>query len=256
MSRQSGSITRRTLLGGALAGPPAAYLSVAADPAAASESQFDTVTLRGTIDAAGEGLIANAVDDQSRILQAVLDSAALTGKTVFLPPGHYHVSNINLPEQTRLTGVPGATRLVYSGNGHFLLGENARHIALNGLTLDGQNRSINEYADALLRISQTALVQIEQCRVVGSAEAGIRVDRSSGRIERSTVSGALGLCGIYGLENTGFAIVDNIVTGCANGGILVHRWREGEDGTIIRGNRVSNIGAADGGTGQRPRGSL
>jgi hypothetical protein len=30
----------------------------------------------------------------------------------------------------------------------------------------------------------------------------------------------------------------NTVTACGNGGILVHRWAAGADGTLITGNRV------------------
>src|SRR5690606_12330312 len=45
-------------------------------------------------------------------------------------------------------------------------------------------------------------------------------------------------------------IVGNTVADCGNGGILVHRWEKGEDGTIVTGNRIERISAAHGGTGQ------
>ncbi|MEP3303784.1 MAG: TIGR03808 family TAT-translocated repetitive protein, partial [Roseibium sp.] len=51
-------------------------------------------------------------------------------------------------------------------------------------------------------------------------------------------------------EATGLQITDNVITDCANGGIWVHRWKQGEDGTLVSGNRIERIGAKHGGTGQ------
>ena len=45
---------------------------------------------------------------------------------VFLPPGTYVVSNLSLPGRVRLSGVPGATRIVYGGDGHLLHGGTGR----------------------------------------------------------------------------------------------------------------------------------
>lgn len=253
MSRKSGHLSRRKLLGGVIAGP-AAVPFVPSWAGAANMSQFDTADLRGTIDAGSQGLIAGTTDDQSRLLQAVLDRASEDGKPVFLPPGIYLVSNITLPENTRITGVPGATRLAYSGGGHFLMSRNASHVELTGLVLDGQNRAVDEYAGATLSISGAGLAVIDNCQIVGSLETGIRIDRSRGRIERTTVSGAMGLCGIYALENRGLSILNNQVGDCSNGGISIHRWQSGEDRTIVSGNRVFQIGATEGGTGQNGNG--
>lgn len=211
---------------------------------------FTLADLRGTANANELGLLPGTVDDQSRTLQSILDRAALEDKPVFLPPGNYFVSNILLPARTRLMGVPGASRLVYSGDGHFLLGENGEHVELTGLVLDGANRPIAPYAEAALRLNAIAHAVIDNCRISGSAETGIRIDRSAGRIERSTISGAGGACAIHAIESRGLAITANEVTDCANGGILVHRFIEGEDNTIVSGNRIARISARYGGTGQ------
>ena len=56
--------------------------------------------------------------------------------------------------------------------------------------------------------------------------------------------------GIVSNEADGLALTGNVVADCANGGIWVHRWSEGEDGTLVSGNRVERIGAKHGGTGQ------
>ena len=49
-------------------------------------------------------------------------------------------------------------------------------------------------------------------------------------------------------------VTGNAVSNCGDTGILVARDEEGEDGTIVRGNRVSQIRADSGGTGQNGNG--
>lgn len=242
--------TRRFVLGG-LCALPAALL---ASPLKASPMLASDLTgvsdLRGSVSTSDLGLIPGAIDDQSRKLQAILDAASDNNQPIFLPPGVYHVSNITLPARVRLTGVPGASRLVYTGNGHFLISENGQHTEFNGIVVDGANRGLDAYAGAALRISNCARVAIDNCQIIGSLENGLQIERSSGRIDRSVISGAAGECGIYAVENRNFSITGNEVSACSNGGILVHRWQEGEDGTLVTGNRVFNIANRNGGTGQ------
>jgi uncharacterized secreted repeat protein (TIGR03808 family) len=244
------SINRRHLLAG-LAGIPVLGASgLATAQTAGNDIPFSLADLRGTANANELGLRPGTIDDQSRMLQDILDRAHAEDKPVFLPPGNYFVSNILLPARTRLMGVPGASRLIYSGNGHLLMAENAAHIELTGLVIDGANRGLHSYAEAAVRMNNIDHLVIDNCQVLGSLEKGIQVDRSKGRIERTRVSGAGGDCGIYAFENRGLSIVNNEISDCVNGGILVHRWNIGEDGTIVSGNRISRIGAANGGTGQ------
>jgi len=245
MTRRAVQFSRRAFLGAT-----AALAATAPVAAAPKREPFSLADLRGSVNATDSGLVPGAIDDQSRVLQAALDSAAAEDKPVFLPPGAYFASNIALPKRTRLMGVPGASRLIHNGGGHFLMSENATHLELSGLVIDGANRAIEAYAEAALRISNASHAVIDNCQIVGSAEAGIYIDRSAGRIERSRVSGAGGGCGIYALESRGLTISGNDVGDCANGGILVHRWQAGEDATMVIGNRVSRIGALNGGTGQ------
>lgn len=239
-------LTRRNLLIGTgtlgLAGLGATSASVA--------SGLKLADLRGSYDASASGLLPGAPDDQSKLLQSVLDQAAAEDKPVFLPPGRYNVSNIVLPARTRLMGVPGSSVLVYAGGGHFLMSENGEHVELTGLVLDGANRTLEPYAAAALRVISASHVVVDNCQIIGSSEIGLQIDRSSGRVERSTISGAAGNCGLFALENKRLAITNNIIADCANAGIMVYRWLQGEDGTIVSGNRIAGIAAQKGGTGQ------
>jgi uncharacterized secreted repeat protein (TIGR03808 family) len=235
---------RRTFLSGAF--------GVAA-LAPTAEADIGQPMLRGSIDANDHGLVPNSPYDQGRELQRLLEAAASDDKPVFLPPGRYVVSNLVLPARTRLSGVSGASRLVYSGGDHMIIGEHAEIVELSGLVIDGANRPLADYVPGLVHIAESKGVAIDNCRIEASAKGGIALDRSAGRVGRTTITGVRD-AGIRAIESTGLAITDNVVTDCGNGGILVFRWSEGEDGTMVTGNRVERIGAKDGGTGENGNG--
>ena len=105
-------LSRRTVIAGlggllATAGLPAGGRLAKAQTLAMAE-------LRGGFDAAEAGILPGSEDDQSRKLQALIDQAAAVGQPVFLPAGTYEVANLELRDGSRLTGVPGLTRLVLS----------------------------------------------------------------------------------------------------------------------------------------------
>lgn len=233
----------------------AASLALGAGLVTAAGATRTTLTgLRGTLDATSLGVRPDSYDDQSQILQKILDRAASEDKPVFLPPGIYTASNIELPDRTRLMGVPGASRIMYGGGGALLNGNGCDLIELDGITLDGANRPISDTMGALLSARACPRVVISNCTFLGSQANGITLDTCGGRLDRSRISGAAGVAGFYSVNATGFSITDNEVSDCSNGGILVHRWQEGEDNTMISGNRVQRIAARDGGTGQRGNG--
>lgn len=214
---------------------------------------IETASMRGSINATDLGVQPGALDDQSKAFAKLLKSANDRDMPVFLPPGAYVVSNLSLPGRVRLTGVPGATRIIYGGGGHLFMAEMAEHIELSGLVFDGVNSWMGDYAQGLLDLRGIAHLVVDNCQVTGSARNGIALERVSGRVERSMISGAAD-AGIYSVEASGMEITGNTVSDCANGGILVHRWQAAEDGTMVMGNRVERIGARNGGTGQNGNG--
>jgi uncharacterized secreted repeat protein (TIGR03808 family) len=221
--------------------------------AAANLSGIEIASLRGSISATDLGVRADSGDDQSRAFARMLQKAADDDAQVFLPAGTYVVSNLTLPGRVRLAGVPGATRIVYGGGGHFLAGANAEHIELTGLVLDGANQFIADYAQALLELRGVRHLVVDNCQIAGSGKNAVALERVAGRIERTAISGAADV-GIWSVEGNGVSIAGNTVSDCANGGILVHRWKPAEDGTIVSGNRIERIGARGGGTGQNGNG--
>ncbi|CDX46268.1 conserved exported hypothetical protein [Mesorhizobium plurifarium] len=214
---------------------------------------IEMAAMRGSINATEIGVQPGAVDDQSKAFARMLTEASDRDQPVFLPPGTYLVSNLKLPARVRLSGVPGATRIVYGGNGHLMMAEQAEHIELSGLMLDGANRWLADYAQGLLDLRRVAHLVVDNCQVTGSGKNGLALEHAVGRVGRCDISGAAD-AGIYSVEAGGLEISGNTVSDCANGGILVHRWQAAEDGTVVSGNRVQRIGARSGGTGQNGNG--
>ncbi|MEP3045875.1 MAG: TIGR03808 family TAT-translocated repetitive protein [Roseibium sp.] len=215
-----------------------------------AKASMKVADLRGSIDSTELGLLPNAVDDQSAQFQNAVNRAVERGRALFLPAGTYPVANLRMPSGTLIVGVPGRTRLIYQGGGGQLIrAEGVSNVGLTGITFDGANRSIGDFTEGLLHFLGCRNISIDNCEVVGSAKMGLLLDRCSGRVENTRVTGAA-IAGIRSNEAKGLSITGNTVTDCANGGIWVHRWSEGEDGTIVSGNRVERIGARYGGTGQ------
>jgi uncharacterized secreted repeat protein (TIGR03808 family) len=226
--------------------------ALAPKPAAAAYSE--ALDLRGTVDASAPALVPGSDVDQGAVLQALLNAAAAKDEPLVLAPGSYLVSNVVLPARTRLQGIPGATRLVFAGgDAPMLTAERAELVHLDGLVIDGAGQSIPDYVSGLLNLVEVGDIQVTRCTVTGSSGDGISAERCGGRIMLSTVTRARH-AGIRAIGSTGLSITDNTVSDCGNAGILVWRWQEGEDGTIVTGNRVERIAALDGGTGQNGNG--
>ncbi len=237
-------LDRRTFL--------AALGATAAVPAAAAVNPTGPIS-GGDLNAAELGMNPAVSSDQSRLLQRLIDGASDGNRQVFLPAGSYAVSNIKLPPRTRLAGVPGATRLVYSGGGTMFTGERAEIVQLTGLTFDGGDAALDTYVPGIIHLADCRNVDISGCTVLGSARSGVALDRFEGRVRGNTIRTARDAA-IRAIESTAMSITDNAIADCGNAGILVYRWTEGADGTIVTGNRVERISAKSGGTGQNGNG--
>lgn len=237
---KAGTLSRRALLAGT-----ALCLS-----GTAANALIKVAEMRGSIDAADLGLFPNASTDQTQTFQAAVNRAVENGRALFLPAGTYPVANLRFPSGTLIVGVPGRTRLVYQGGGGLLArAEGVNNVGLTGLIFDGANRSIGDLTEGLLHFIGVRNLSITNCEIAGSTRSGLLMDRCSGHVENCRISGAAE-AGLRSNEASGLAITGNTVTDCANGGIWVHRWTDGEDGTLVSGNRVERIGAKYGGTGQ------
>ena len=204
----------------------------------------------GMVNASSEGLVPNRTEDQGKTLQEILNKASAQRLPIFIEPGNYHITNIRLPKFVKLHGLRGTTVFRYAGGKHFIFGEGNEYLDLTGLTFDGANRPQADYANSCVHIDRTKRVLIEDCEILNARNVGLTMFRSSGSISGNTITHAHGDCGVLATNNQRMKITDNLVSDCDNGGIIVSRWEQGPDNTIITGNRVERIAAKKGGTGQ------
>ena len=207
------------------------------------------VDLRGSIDAAAHGIRPGAQDRKSKAFARLLSDAAEKNMPVFLPPGDYTISNVTLPDRTRIAGVPGATRILYGGDGHLFAADGLARVELANLVIDGGNRWLADTVEGLVHLRDVAQVTIENCEIQGSSKSAVSLERCGGRIERNRLSGAADHA-LYAVESRDLSVAGNHVFDCGNGGILIHRWQKGRDGTMVCGNRIARIAATRGGTGE------
>lgn len=201
---------------------------------------------------AGEiGLEPGTERDQTAKLQAAIDASSARGVPVHLPPGRFTIKQLRMKPGTRLIGAARATTIVLGPDG-LISGENAEGIAIESIVIDGR-AGAGGPAEALIFLRACRSFTLRDIEVVASPADGISLADCSGRIADCNVHLAA-RAGIRSLDARGLDITGNLVTDCANNGILVWRTTAGEDGTVVSGNRIERIGAASGGTGQNGNG--
>lgn len=235
-------LTRRSLLAGLAALPVAAQ-------AKSSDPFLSNADFRGALDASHYGVSPDALGADARAFNRLLREAAARNMPVFLPPGVYRLDDIDLPDNIRLSGVPDATRLVYSGEGRFIRALGSKRVALADIAIDGANRWLADDQQGLLTFQNVETLSLERCDIRGAQKFAVWAERCGGNIDGNAISGAAASA-VYAVECRDLAIRDNVVSDCGDGGILVHRWTKGFDGTIVTGNRISRILAKSGGTGE------
>jgi uncharacterized secreted repeat protein (TIGR03808 family) len=242
--RRMGGLSRRALLACTLG----ASTWCVPGRARAQRARSLVEGLRGALDASQEGLVPGAADDQSALLTQALGKAEAAGQALFLPPGRYEISEVELPARTQLIGVPGETRLAFRGGAFMLRARHAERLRMEGVTIDGLGLPLDD-ATALLDADTIADLRLDDCEFSASSAGAISLRTCAGRVERSRIAGARTI-GLDLMQSRGMAVLDNVIADCGDTGIFVGRDEEGADDTVVRGNRVSFIRAASGGTGQ------
>jgi uncharacterized secreted repeat protein (TIGR03808 family) len=194
----------------------------------------------------------NGLDDQSRALQEAINAAAGSRVPLFFPPGVYRAGDLVLPSGTHIVGVPGASRILLGYGASLAASSRAEQIMLSGLTFDGASRPLPEKR-GLLTIRNTREFIMRDCAVVSAGGTGIVLESVDGELANNIFTGAM-KAAIFSLDATGLAIRNNTVRNAGNNGILVWRTEKGDDGTIVSGNRIEDIAARDGGSGQNGNG--
>lgn len=188
-------------------------------------------------------------DDQSQKFQTLLNQSAESDVPIFLPGGVYKVGNLVFPRRTRIIGVPGSTRLTFNGRGFLARSELADKLHVHGIIFDGLSLPLAENGQGLLTVNTVRDLRITDCDFIGSGLHGLDLTGAGG-----TISGcyfrSIRDTAIFSKQSTGMTITDNDIAECGNGGILVHRFTLGGDGSVVSNNRIERVKSTNGGTGQ------
>lgn len=203
-----------------------------------------------TLDGRTLGLTPGADTDQSGLFQAALDLAASTGVPLFLSGGNYNVSAISLPSNLKIFGVPGTVVLKAAAAGPVLSAHDRAHIFIEGIDIDGA-RGGNDSGN-LIQLFGCEDVRLTAMGVRNGSESGIYLENCEGSVTYCMVSD-FRINAIHAQNSAGLILSHNNIKNCGNGGIRVWRYENGHDGTIVTGNRVSNI-LSDSGNGQNGNG--
>jgi uncharacterized secreted repeat protein (TIGR03808 family) len=235
-------VNRRHLIGASAAGFAGA-LAMSSDAARAAP-----LTSALGRDATQYGVRPGSPDDQTRALQRAIDEATRAQVPLALPPGVYRTGMLRLQSGTQLVGVRGATRLIFNGGASMLQGEGAGSIGLTNITLDGSGIPLPTRRGLVHCVSGRD-IRIIDCEITGSGGNGIWFENVSGDISGNIIS-KIAVTGITSFDAQGLLVSRNTILGTNDNGIEILRTAIGDDGTLVLDNRIEDIKAGPGGSGQ------
>lgn len=237
------NISRRNLINASATSAAVGALAMTSDTARATP-------LMSTLgrDASQYGIRPNSPDDQTRLLQRAINDASALQMPLALPPGTYRCGMLQLPNGTQLVGVRGATVLKFSGGASLIFGEGANNITLANLTLDGNGIKLANRR-GLIHVLNGANIRIQDCDIASSGGNGIWFENVSGEVTGNIIR-KIAHTGFTSFDASGLLVAQNTIQDTSDNGIEILRNSIGDDGTIVVNNRVENIKAGPGGSGQ------
>src|SRR5580658_906091 len=235
-------VNRRHLIGASAAGIAGA---LAVSPDAARAAPLTSLLGR---DITQYGIHPGSPDDQTRALQRAIDDAARAQVPLALPPGVYRTGMLRLQNGTQLVGVRGATKLVFTGGASMMSGEGAGGIGLSNITLDGGGIPLPTRR-GLVHCLGGRDIRITDCEITGSGGCGIWFENVAGDVSGNIVTKTAATA-IVSFDAQGLLVSRNTILGTNDNGIEILRTTIGDDGTMVLDNRIEDIKAGPGGSGQ------
>jgi uncharacterized secreted repeat protein (TIGR03808 family) len=235
-------VNRRYLIGASAAGVAGA---LAASPDAVRAAPLSSALGR---DATQYGVRPGSPDDQTRALQRAIDEAARAQAPLALPPGVYRTGLLRLHNGTQLVGVRGATKLVFNGGISMFESQGSGHVGLTGITLDGGGITLPTRR-GLIHCLGGADIRITDCEISDSGGAGVWFEEMSGDVSGNVITNTASTA-IVSFDARGLSVSRNTITGTNDNGIEILRNAIGDDGTLVIDNRIEDIKAGPGGSGQ------
>ncbi len=236
-------LSRRNLINATAAGAAVGALAATPEPARAAPL---TSTLGR--DATQYGVRPNSPDDQTKALQRAIDAATSAQMPLALPPGIYRTGTLRLPSGSQLVGARGATVLNFTGGTSLIGSEGASGITLTGLTLDGAGIKLADRR-GLVHFQNGLDVRVQDCDIVGSGGYGIWFESIAGEVSGNTIRKTANTA-FTSFDALGLLVAQNTIQDASDNGIEILRHAIGDDGTIVVNNRIDDIKAGPGGSGQ------
>src|SRR6202790_3254478 len=235
-------VNRRYLIGASAAGAPSALVT---SPDFARAAQLTSALGR---DATQYGVRPGSPDDQTAVLQRAIDEAPRAQVPLALPPGVYRTRMLRLQSASQLAGVGGATRLVFNGGASMFSGEGASSVGLTNVTLDGSGIPLPTRR-GLVHCLGGRDIRITDCEITGSGGNGIWLEQVSGDVSGNIITKSA-TTAIVSFDAQGLLVTRNTIQGTNDNGIEILRTAIGDDGTLVADNRIEDIKAGPGGSGQ------
>ena len=235
-------VDRRHFIGASAAGIAGALVM---SPGAARAAPPTSVLGR---DATQYGVRPGSPDDQTKVLQRAIDEAARAQVPLALPPGVYRTGMLRLQGGTQLVGVRGATKLIFTGGASMFQGEGAGGVGLTNITLDGGGVPLPARR-GLVHCLGGRDIRIADCEITGSGGNGIWLENVSGDVSGNIIT-ATATTAIVSFDAQGLSVSRNTIIGASDNGIEILRNAIGDDGTLVADNRIEDIKAGPGGSGQ------
>jgi len=235
-------VNRRHLIGASAVGAAGA---LAMSPDAARAAPLTSALGR---DVTQYGVRPGSPDDQTRALQRAIDEAARAQTPLALPPGVYRTGMLRLQNGTQLIGVRGATKFIFNGGASMFSSEGAGSIGLTYITLDGGGIPLPARR-GLVHCLQGRDIRIADCEISDSGGNGIWFENVSGDISGNTFTKTAATA-VVSFDAQGLIVSRNTILGTNDNGIEILRTAIGDDGTLVADNRIEDIKAGPGGSGQ------
>jgi len=237
-------ISRRDAIGAA-----ATALLAGATPAWAQRApKAAPLTSTLGLDATHYGVRPGSPDDQTRLLQRALDEAARAQAPLALPPGVYRTGTLNLSNGAQLIGVRGATKFVFTGGPSLLTAAGANSIGLRDITFDGGGIALPQRR-GLIHCGAGRDIRITDCEIARSGGNGIWFENVAGEV-RGNIIRHIATTAVVSFDAQGLLVAQNTIADTNDNGIEILRTAVGDDGTQVIDNRIEDIKAGPGGSGQ------
>jgi uncharacterized secreted repeat protein (TIGR03808 family) len=199
-------------------------------------------------DATQYGVRPGNPDDQTKALQRAIDEAARAQAPLAMPAGVYRTGALRLPNGAQLIGVRGATRLLFNGGASLLSAEGASSIGLCNITLDGSGIPLASRR-GLVHCLGGRDIRIIDCEITNSGGSAVWLEQVSGDVSGNIITKTAATA-VVSFDAQGLIVSRNTITSTNDNGIEILRTSIGDDGTLVLDNRIEDIKAGPGGSGQ------